>query len=80
MLLLRLRYLLQTSQTGRPATDGAAPILAEELVVRAFRRRPAEAEWLTDEEVKAPLEAPAHANVTEGEAREFLGEAIEWLG
>jgi len=80
LLLLRLRYLLETKQTGPPAADGAAPMLAEEVVVRAFRGGPAEAEWLTDAEVEALLEAPASANVTEGEARDFLGEALGWLG
>jgi superfamily II DNA or RNA helicase len=74
LLLLRLRFHLETTQRGR-----TTPLVAEECVVAAFRGRPDDAEWLSPEEATALMDAPPDANVPEELRAIWLSDALRDL-
>ncbi|PRR71265.1 helicase-related protein [Neomoorella humiferrea] len=73
LLLLRLRYLLE-------ASNQAAPLLAEEVVVAGWRGRPGQLERLEQEEALRLLEhSRPEANVSTEERMRILQETAGWL-
>ncbi len=73
LLLLRLRFLME--EEGQET-----PMLAEEVLVRAFRGHPGTLEWLPEDEALELLaQARPVVNVSPQERQESLEEAISWL-
>jgi hypothetical protein len=74
MLLLRLRFHLETTTRGR-----TTPLVAEECVVAAFRGQPDRPEWLTTDEALALMAAEPDANVPMGQRAMWLDGALRDL-
>lgn len=70
-LLMRFR-----THAVLPAKDGSRATLAEEARVVAFRGRPSEPEWLTDDEVEQLLSAKPTANTPVDVAENTLGAVV----
>ena len=66
--LLRIRCTVEAA--------GASPLLAEEVLVRAYRGHPPDADWLPDDEALALLAAAPTGNVTPEERRERIADAL----
>ncbi|WP_017972618.1 helicase-related protein [Actinopolyspora halophila] len=74
MLLTRFRFHLTL-----PGRDGPRPLVAEDAQVLAFRGRPDDPEWLTEQEVSELLAAEPSANIPPDQAREFLRRSLDGL-
>jgi hypothetical protein len=71
LLLVRLRM-----HVGLPGRDEARQMVAEDAQVLAFRGRPTEPEWLSDEAVQALLAAAVSGNVPPDQAADFIEQAV----
>ncbi|MEY8040049.1 helicase-related protein [Saccharopolyspora cebuensis] len=74
LLLVRFRMHLNL-----PIRSGMKHLVAEEAGFLAYRGRPAEPQWLDDDEVTALLDAAPSGNVAPDLARDDLARAIEAL-
>ncbi len=71
LLLVRLRM-----HVGLPGRGEVKQVVAEDAQVLAFRGRPTEPEWLSEEAVQALLSAMASGNVPPDQAADFTERAV----
>ncbi|MBI3968057.1 MAG: SWF/SNF helicase family protein [Chloroflexi bacterium] len=72
LLLVRYRYHIITSRRG-----GERQLLAEDCRLLAFAGAPASAQWLSDAEAAALLDAPVGDNVPASQATAFLERVLQ---
>ena len=74
LLLTRHRFHLDL-----PTADGVRQVVAEDAQVVGFRGSPESADWLTDTEVNALLDAEPDANLPADQARDLAARIIDHL-
>ncbi len=72
LLLLRLRFHLLAQDRQRQSR----PLLAEDLLVAAFRGAPEQAQWLDEAEVEALFSAAPAGNIAEDLAQDLLRRSL----
>lgn len=71
LLLLRLRMHIDVTHRGK-----SSELLAEEALIAAYRGRGERAEWLSQDEANALLDAPPSANMSLPEKQSLLEQAL----